>query len=102
MLHARVKTCVVAFLALGVVSTGAGLSTNKAPAEGGENERPKTASLTDASYAALRDQVRPNASELAWQKIPWRASVWDGIVEGQQKDKPILIWMLNGHPLACT
>ena len=71
-------------------------------AEGPGAKGPKTVNLTDANYTKLRDLVRPNATELAWQKISWRASVWDGIVEGQQSDKPILIWMLNGHPLACT
>jgi hypothetical protein len=71
-------------------------------AGGPEKKGPKTVNLADASYTKLRDQVRPNAAELAWQKIAWRSSVWDGIVEGQTSDKPILIWMLNGHPLACT
>jgi hypothetical protein len=71
-------------------------------AGGAKKKGPKTVHLSDTSYTKLRDQVRPNATELAWQKIPWRPSVWDGIVEGQTSDKPILIWMLNGHPLACT
>jgi hypothetical protein len=71
-------------------------------AGGSEKKGPKTVHLTDTSYTKLRNQVRPNATELAWQKISWRSSVWDGIVEGQKSDRPILIWMLNGHPLACT
>jgi hypothetical protein len=24
------------------------------------------------------------------------------VIEAQQRDKPILLWTMNGHPLACT
>jgi hypothetical protein len=77
-------------LALGVVAQGA------------DTRGPKTVNLTDANYAELRGQVYPAGADLAWRKIPWIPSVWDGIVEGQRSDRPILMWIMNGHPLACT
>ena len=102
MFLTKLKLTTGVLLVLGAVSTGAGLVTHEAFAVGAEKKGPKTVILTDANYTELRDQVHPTADELAWQKIPWRASVWDGIVEGQKSDRPILLWILNGHPLACT
>ena len=89
-------------LALAIGGGVATLFTHGAPAQGAGKKGPQTIILTDANYRQVRDTVHPTAAELAWQTIPWRSTVWDGIVEGQASDKPILIWMLNGHPLACT
>lgn len=58
--------------------------------------------LTDASYDKWRDHVLPDQRELGYRLIPWRASLWEAVVEAQEKDKPILLWAMNGHPLACT
>ena len=90
MFFTKFKLATLVGLALGVVAQGA------------EKTGPKTVDLTDANYAKLRDIVHPTAADLAWKKIPWTPTVWDGIVEGQKSDKPILMWIMNGHPLACT
>lgn len=58
--------------------------------------------LTDANYAKWRDYLLPSEKDLAYKAIPWRASFWDAVVEAQAKDKPILLWAMNGHPLGCT
>jgi hypothetical protein len=58
--------------------------------------------LTDANYEKLRDSIVPTTDELAWKKIPWRASFWEAVVEGHQKEKPILLWVMNGHALCNT
>ena len=60
------------------------------------------AELTDATYARWRDYVLPTEKDLAYKAIPWRASFWDAVVEAQAKDRPILLWAMNGHPLGCT
>ena len=62
----------------------------------------RAAELTDATYETWRDYVLPKPQGLGYQSIPWRASFWDAVVEAQEKDKPILLWAMNGHPLACT
>ena len=46
--------------------------------------------------------VVPGEEELQWRRIPWRATFWDAVIEAQDKDRPILLWAMNGHPLACT
>jgi hypothetical protein len=58
--------------------------------------------LSDKSFETLKKQILPTTQELAWDKIPWRATYWDGIVDAQKADKPVLLWAMNGHALACT
>jgi hypothetical protein len=63
---------------------------------------PLTEELTEANYTTWRDHVLPRQWELAYQRIPWRASFWEAVIEAQEKDKPILLWTMNGHPLCNT
>ena len=58
--------------------------------------------LNDQTYARWRDHIRPKPPELSWHTVPWRATLWDAVVEAQRQEKPILLWAMNGHPLACT
>ncbi len=65
-------------------------------------ESPQAQELTDASYKEWRDHVLPRNWELAYKRIPWRPSFWEAVIEAQQKDKPIMLWAMNGHPLCDT
>jgi hypothetical protein len=58
--------------------------------------------LTDTSFAALRTQILPRPDELLWREIPWRPALWPAVAEASEAGKPILLWAMNGHPLACT
>lgn len=58
--------------------------------------------LRDENYAAWRDHILPNPSEMAWEQIPWLTTFKDGIVAAAAADKPLLLWTMNGHPLGCT
>lgn len=58
--------------------------------------------LTPETLEKWRAYLTPPPEELAWRKIPWRPTFWDAVVEAHEKDKPILLWAMNGHPLACT
>ena len=60
------------------------------------------AELNDQTYAHWRDLIRPKSQELCFATVPWRPVFWDAVVEAQKLDKPILLWAMNGHPLACT
>lgn len=53
-------------------------------------------------YAKWRDYVLPSPSEQTYRKIPWRASVLHGFVDAQKADKPVMMVLMNGHPLGCT
>ena len=41
-------------------------------------------------------------TELAWEQIPWRPSFLTGLREAAAAEKPVLLWVMNGHPLGCT
>jgi hypothetical protein len=58
--------------------------------------------LTDETYAEWRDHILPSPEDLAWQDTPWRTSFWAAVAEGQRVEKPLLLYAMNGHPLACT
>lgn len=55
-----------------------------------------------ADYAKWRDYVLPSSTEQSYRKIAWRASVLHGVIEAQKQDKPLIILLMNGHPLGCT
>ena len=59
-------------------------------------------SQLSAEYAQCRAQVLPNSSEQSYCRIAWRTSVLHGIVDAQKNDKPVMIVLMNGHPLGCT
>lgn len=46
--------------------------------------------------------ILPRAEDNEWQGIPWRTAFWESVEEAQAEGKPILLWAMNGHPMACT
>ena len=57
---------------------------------------------SEKTWKRIRDHVLPDAKDTRWQKIPWRASLWDAVIDANRERKPILLWAMNGHPLGCT
>lgn len=60
------------------------------------------AELNDKNYAQWCDRIRPKPAERAIETIPWLPTFWEGVIAAQKEDKPILLFAMNGHPLACT
>lgn len=60
------------------------------------------ASLDEGNFTAWRDRILPDESELGWEKIPWLTSFGEGVHEASRRERPLLLWMMNGHPLGCT
>jgi hypothetical protein len=58
--------------------------------------------LTDKTYDKLKSQILPKPADLQWTNIPWRATYWDGVIDAQKTDKPVLLWAMNGSALGCT
>ncbi len=65
-----------------------------------------SAALLSAAPADFFDTVRarvlPSAEEHEFLEIPWRAALWDALVEADAAERPVLLWAMNGHPLGCT
>jgi hypothetical protein len=68
----------------------------------GRADQPLQRPPASADYAHCRDLVLPNPREQSYRKIPWRTSVLQGIVDAQTSDRPVMILLMNGHPLGCT
>ncbi len=58
--------------------------------------------LNADTFAALRDQIQPSEAERAWQQIDWYPSYAEGLQAASVQQKPVLLWVMNGHPLGCT
>ena len=58
--------------------------------------------IDESNFAQWRETIRPKPSELAFEDCDWKPTFWEGVVEAQATAKPILLWAMNGHPMACT
>ncbi len=54
------------------------------------------------TFATHWRHVVPSEDELQWRAIPWLGTLGEAVVQAHAQDKPILLWAMNGHPLACT
>lgn len=58
--------------------------------------------LNDKTFVQWRDRIRPTSQELCFKTVDWLPTFWDGVITAQKEEKPILLYAMNGHPLACT
>lgn len=58
--------------------------------------------LSTDTFASWQTYVEPDTDELAFQRIPWLATYVDGVIRADTEKKPLLLWIMNGHPLGCT
>ena len=58
--------------------------------------------LTEQSYARLKKSLQLSTLESTWREIPWRPDLGTAILEARQAKKPILLWVMNGHPCGMT
>ena len=68
----------------------------------GCNNNQNLFTLNEKTYDMWRDYIEPTKLDLAWTGIPWRSSFQEGLIESGMKQKPMLMWAMNGHPLGCT
>jgi len=64
--------------------------------------RTRVARLDPDNLQAWSHYLAPQPSELAWESLPWLTSYSDGILAAQEQRRPLLLWVMNGHPLGCT
>ena len=58
--------------------------------------------LNTKTYQKWYDFIKPSKKDLEWTSIPWVTSFEEGVEEAIKREKPILLWVMNGHPLGCT
>jgi len=49
-----------------------------------------------------RALIRPQAENVGYEAIGWHASFEEGLRAADRAGKPLLLWVMNGHPLGCT
>ena len=63
---------------------------------------PPPAPVNKITHAAWRDHIAPLADEDRWLQIDWHDSISTGIQAATEQQRPMLLWLMNGHPLGCT
>ncbi len=58
--------------------------------------------LNDDNFADYKAKIGPQDFDHAWQQIDWLTSYRTGLEVASRQKKPILLWVMNGHPLGCT
>ena len=58
--------------------------------------------LSSEKTSLWAEHISAPKTELAWEQIPWRPSFLTGLREAAAAEKPVLLWVMNGHPLGCT
>jgi len=58
--------------------------------------------LETRTFERWRAFIHPKPDELSFERIDWHNSVWSGLAKAQREGKPLLIWIMNGHPCGLT
>jgi hypothetical protein len=61
-----------------------------------------TEALGPETLSRYRALIAPTAADEEWRAVPWRASFWQGVIDAQAADRPVLLFTMNGHPFGCT
>ncbi len=67
---------------------------------------PQNSEIEEVLQSRMLDEwstiIEPSASARAWQLIPWYPDLLSGAQAAAKTQKPLLLWLMNGHPLGCT
>ena len=58
--------------------------------------------VVEETWEPWFDHLQPTAGESAFAKIAWHPTFAEGILAANQAQRPLLLWVMNGHPLGCT
>lgn len=58
--------------------------------------------LNHNTLDAWRQRIDPTDEERIAESLPWKANLLEGVKAAAAEDKPLFLWVMNGHPLGCT
>jgi hypothetical protein len=61
-----------------------------------------TASIPPDQFRALHAKMAPRGEGERWATIPWQTDLHAAREKSAREGKPILMWIMDGHPLGCT
>jgi len=56
---------------------------------------------TADNFAKWQAFLRPRPEEEKWLQIPWLTDLWQARTKAAAEGKPILLWEMDGSPMAC-
>jgi hypothetical protein len=60
------------------------------------------AQIPPAQFNTLHKAVAPAGETERWMEIPWESDLWAAKQRAAREGKPLLMWIMDGHPLGCT
>ena len=57
--------------------------------------------LNESNYEKYINLLQPKPDEV-WRSIPWKISLLEAQAVAVTQRKPLFIWAMDGHPLACV
>ena len=61
-----------------------------------------TGSLSREQFTKLHAAIAPSRDAERWMEIPWETNLSAARKKAQEQGKPLLMWVMDGHPLGCT
>lgn len=58
--------------------------------------------LTEQTLPHWAQFIAPKQEELKFAQSGFLTTLWEAVLLANQTRKPILLWAMNGHPMACT
>jgi hypothetical protein len=58
--------------------------------------------LAPEAFRALHAAVAPRGQGERWTAIPWQTDLKAVRRQAAREGKPLLMWVMDGHPLGCT
>lgn len=56
--------------------------------------------LAPEEFARVHASVAPRGEK--WTEIPWQTDLHEARRQAAAQKKPLLMWIMDGHPLGCT
>jgi len=72
------------------------------PAEAAQSSQAGAPQLRRVDLEDWREHLLPDAADLRFARIPWEPTFLDGVRRASEEQRPLLLWLMNGHPLGCT
>ncbi len=58
--------------------------------------------LSAGSLESYQIAIEPTADETEFLQINWNSQLHRAVRKAHESEKPLLIYVMNGHPLGCT
>ena len=91
-----------AFLMIWLLNSG--VLQAQAPVKFGGTTAPgfSTERLSAGQFKLLHAAVAPNGPAERWAEIPWQTDLAAARQIAARENKPLFMWVMDGHPLGCT